>query len=103
MLHRIKVSLKLAYWSFKNPTVLNVAMFKMLSDILALILKVATENKHMVSHIAFVELKTDNPTPMVSIWAGAGEGASPIRRIEELIVENTELRRRLGKTPQDSL
>lgn len=43
----------------------------MLSDLLALIFKVAQEDRHMMTHIAYVHPE-EGEQQIVSIWAGAG-------------------------------
>ena len=82
-------------WAFKNPQTLEEGNFKMLSAILKLILKVASENRHIISHIAYVHPK-EGEKQIVSIWAGAGIAAEPINRISELIKENEKLKYHLS-------
>jgi hypothetical protein len=92
--YRVKNAFKVGLWAFKNPDTLVEGNFKMLSDLLALIMKVSTENKHMMTHIAYVSPEgVENK--IVSIWAGAGIGAEPIARISELIKENHILKDQL--------
>lgn len=88
---RIKNAIKLAYWAFTNPTVITPSIFKMLSDLLVLILKVANEDKHMMTHIAYVHPE-EGEKQIVSIWAGAGIAAEPTKRIKELLEENRKLK-----------
>lgn len=81
---RIKNSFKIAYWAFKNPQSLQPSNFKMLSDLLGLILKVAKESRPLMTRLAFIHPETKEQQDIVSIWAGAGLGADPYKRIEEL-------------------
>ena len=87
---------KLGYWAFKNPLTINPSNFKMPSDLLGLILAVAKEDRHRMTHIAFVH-PTEGEQQIVSIWAGAGMDADPTKRIAELLAENTRLKIELSK------
>lgn len=81
---RIINALKFGYYAFKNPLTLNAGNFKMLTDLYCMILKVATEDKHLMTHIAYVH-PDEGEKQIVSIWAGAGIGAEPTKRIAELL------------------
>lgn len=87
---------KLGYWAFKNPLTIAPSNFKMLSDLLGLILAVAKEDRHRMTHIAFVH-PTEGEQQIVSIWAGAGMDADPTKRIAELLAENSRLKIELSK------
>ena len=87
---------KLGYWAFKNPLTIAPSNFKMLSDLLGLILAVAKEDRHKMTHIAFVH-PTEGEHQIVSIWAGAGMDADPTKRIAELLAENSRLKIELSK------
>jgi len=93
---RVATGVKIGWWAFCNPQTLAANNFKMLSDLLQLILKVAQEDKHMVTHIAYVHPE-EVEQQIVSIWAGAGIGADPIKRIKELLDENAKLKIELSK------
>ena len=67
---RIGNPIKLAWWAFKNPLTISPSNFKMLSDLLGLIMKVATENRHRMTRIAYVH-PTEGEQQIVAIWAGA--------------------------------
>lgn len=82
-------------WACQNPLSMNAKNFKLLSDLLTIIFKVAEENRPYVSHIGFVN-PPDSKNSIVSIWAGAGTGADPINRIEELAKENNKLKAMLA-------
>lgn len=86
------VALKMFWCAYKNPQVLNKNNFKMLADLLGLILKVGKEDRHMMTHIAFVHPETGKEHQVVSIWAGAGVSSSPTKRIAELLEENQRLK-----------
>lgn len=89
-------SIKLGYWAFKNPLTIAPSNFKMLSDLLGLILAVAKDDRHRITHIAFVH-PTEGEQQIVSIWAGAGMDADPTKRIAELLAENSRLKIELSK------
>jgi predicted RNA binding protein YcfA (HicA-like mRNA interferase family) len=93
--YRIGNAIKLAWWAFLHPENLNQNTFQMLSDLMILILKVANENRHYMSHIAYVH-PDEGEKQIVSIWAGAGLGAEPTKRISELISENNILKEKLA-------
>lgn len=94
--YRVTNAIRIGWWSFKNPNTLQTSNFKMLSDLYELILKVATEDKHMMTHIAYVHPE-EGEKQIVSIWAGAGAAAEPTKRISELLSENFKLKTQLSK------
>lgn len=96
MFYRIKNAIKIGWWAFKNPKILQKSNFEMLSSLLELILKVATENRHRMAHIGYVH-PDEGEKQIVSIWAGAGIGAEPTKRIAELFSENEYLKSELLK------
>lgn len=101
----IKNAIKIGYWAYKNPLVLQAHNFKILSELFAMIMKVASENRPMMVHIGMVQL-TETPDkakmpPLVSIWAGAGSGAEPLKRIQELLSEIDLLKNTLAKVNRD--
>lgn len=93
---RIINALKFAYYAFKNPLTLEANNFKMLCDLYALIIKVAEEDKHLMTHIAYVH-PDEGEKQIVSIWAGAGIAAEPTKRIAELLEEIRKLKSQLSK------
>jgi hypothetical protein len=101
LFYRISNACKLFIWAFKNPQSLNQNTFKMLSDLLVMIMKVANENRHYMSHIAFIH-PDEGEKQIVSIWAGAGIGAEPQKRIAELISENSILKAKLAHYATDN-
>ena len=94
---RVATGLKIGWCAFKNPKTISASNFKMLSDLLALIFKVAQEDRHMMTHIAYVH-PTEGDQQIVSIWAGAGMGADPVKRIECLVKQLLELQTKMNKT-----
>jgi hypothetical protein len=102
MKNRLKNALKLFYWAFKNPQTFQNHNFKMMSDLMILILKVADENRPYMSHIAFVHPETGEECKIVSIWAGATFDSDPVNRISELVSENQYLKRLLKKETIES-
>ncbi len=96
MKNRIINTIKLARLAWINPQVFQTHTFKMLSDMLILIFKVAKENHHMMTNVAIVHPDGESEQ-IVSIWAGAGIGATPNKRITELLEENKILKRELSE------
>lgn len=94
--YRFANAFKLGWWALKNPNSLQENNFKMISNLYELILKVAVEDRHMMTHIAYMH-PTEGEQQIVSIWAGAGMGANPTKRIAELLSENSELKVKLSK------
>ena len=75
----------------RNPDPLAGNMFEMLSKILALLMKVATEDKAYMTEI-IITIDDDIKQPIVHIWAGNGASAEPFKRIKDLAEENAALR-----------
>ena len=94
--YRISNASKLFVWALMKPDTLNKSAFKMLSDLMTMILKVANENRHYMTHIAYVH-PDGGEKQIVSIWAGAGVGAEPQKRIAELIEENNILKAQIAR------
>ena len=94
--YRFSNAFKLFAWALKKPDTLNQNTFKMLSDLMVLIMKVANENRHYMTHIAYIH-PDEGEKQIVSIWAGAGIGADPQKRIAELIQENSILKAQLAR------
>ncbi len=97
MVRRFKNAIILGVWAFKNPQSLQPNNFKMLSQILELILKVGTENKPLMSKLCVIHPIDGMTMELVSIWAGPGIAACPTKRIKELVEENQKLKRELEK------
>lgn len=93
--YNIKNAIAIGIWAFKNPEVLRDSHFKMLSSLLELILKVSNEHRHYITHIAYIHPE-EGENQIVSVWAGSGIGADPVKRIEELAKENALLRDQLS-------
>lgn len=94
--YRLTNAIKIGWWAFKNPHSLQESNFKMISDLYELILKVANEDRHMMTHIAYMHPE-EGEKQIVSIWAGAGAAAEPTKRIAELLTENSKLKADLSK------
>ena len=92
---RILNAIKVGWWTYKNPDVFGVNVFKMLGDLLNLILKVSVEDRHYMTEIIVTNQRTGVKQPIVHIWAGAGIMAEPTKRIQELLEENAMLKERL--------
>jgi len=63
-----------------------------MSDLLSFILRVASEQKPYITHIGLIDTDTGQRHEIVSLWAGVGIEANPIKRIEELSVEINKLK-----------
>lgn len=87
---------QLWYWAIKNPLTVNPANFKMLSDLLVMILSVKDNGRALMTNIAIVHPEGEHEE-IVSIWAGAGVGASPAKRITELNKEYSLLKLELSQ------
>ncbi len=99
--YRIKNAIKIGWWAFKNPQSLQENNFKMLSGLLEMILKVSHERRPLISNIAMV-YPDGEQEEIVTIWAGAGMGEDPTKRIAELLSENAMLKAELSKRVQSS-
>lgn len=88
---RITNAFKIFWWAATNPNVLNESNFKMLSMLLELILKVSTSGNPRMTKIACIH-PDEGSKDIVSIWAGAGIGADPNKRISELHEEISRLK-----------
>lgn len=93
---RIVNAVKIAWWAYMNPNSLTDKHFEMLSDLFAIIIKVGIEHRPMMCHVAIIH-PDEGEKQIVSIWAGAGIGAEPIKRIEELTTENIKLREEIAR------
>lgn len=92
---KVKMSIRMAVWSYKHPDTLNESIFIMLGQLLEFIFKVSIEQK---PYMTSVLIKCDDEKKeIVSLWAGAGIGAEPIKRIQELKEENELLKLELYK------
>lgn len=98
---RIINAIKIGYWAFLNPMVMNESNFKMLSSLLVHILKVARDRRPYISHIGIV-LPNGEKENIVSLWAGSGIGAEPMKRISELVEENELLRKELKRLTHEN-
>lgn len=88
---------KIMLWAYRNPRVFETTTFTMLASLLELILKVATEEKHLMTHIAYLNPIDGKETQIVSLWAGSGAAAEPTKRIKELLEENSKLKALLNQ------
>jgi len=98
--YRLANALKVGYMFFIHPKLAQDNNILLFGDLYALILKVAIENRHYVSHIGYIHPEKGEQQ-IVSIWAGAGVGADPIKRIQELIDENAKLKAMLSEAIKD--
>ncbi len=92
---RLLNAIKFGYYTFKNPETMQAHNFKMLAYLFTLIFKVSAEDRHMMTHVAYVH-PTEGEKQIVSIWAGAGLESCPTKRISELLEENRKLSKLLS-------
>lgn len=97
MIRRIICAVTMLIFAYKNPSVFDKDIFKTLSDILSLILKVSIEGKPYMTKIMVKLPDIEECEEIVTIWVGSGISASPIKRIAELIDENNGLKAELLK------
>lgn len=90
--YRFSNAFKIFVWAFKNPRVIEIRNFEMLSSLFGLIMKVAQERRPYITNISTLHPIDTQDADIVSIWAGSGIGADPIKRIAELKTENEILK-----------
>lgn len=81
---------KLFKWAVKNPKASEPATLDALGEMFLAAIKAAEENRPYMTKVGTVNLK-DEVNPIVTIWAGPGEGCNPTDRIAELVADNDEL------------
>jgi len=91
---RVKNSITFGWWAFQNPKATNMHNMRVLTDLFAIIMRVATEDRHMMCNIAYIH-PDEGEKQIVSLWVGAGIGAEPNKRITELLEENAMLKTQL--------
>jgi len=94
LVSRIFGGIRFGVWIVRHNELMGENMFRAMSDLLSLLLKVATEDRHYMTEI-MITIDADVPQPIVHIWAGAGASAEPHKRIKELLEENEALRMRI--------
>ena len=102
LIFKIKSLFHFGTWAFMNPDTANISNFKMLSDLLVMIFKVAEERRHMMTHISCIHPETGKNHDIVTIWVGSGIASDPIKRISELIKENDILKNELSKAVKNN-
>jgi len=93
---RLFNAIKIGMMAFMHPQMLQQSNFKLLVDLFMLIMKCATEKRHMMTRLAYVHPEAGTENEIVSIWAGAGMTSDPTRRISELLEENAKLKAELS-------
>ena len=81
----------MGWWAFRNPSIIELSNMEMLTKLFELIMQTATSHRHMATHIAYIH-PTEGEKEIVSLWAGAGIAADPMKRIKQLLEENAELK-----------
>lgn len=102
LIFKIKSSFHFGAWAFMNPDTVTISNFKMLSDLLVMIFKVAEERRHMMTRISCIHPETGKDHDIVTIWAGSGIASDPIKRISELIKENDTLKKNLAEVVKNN-
>lgn len=82
---------RIFYLCLKKPEF--VPQLEMLNHLAELMIKVVDEEQPYMTQIAAVNTETKKNYDIVSIWAGKGVGADPVKRIRELRDENDLLKR----------
>jgi hypothetical protein len=95
MYYRVKNAIVVCIYCYKNPHAINIDILKLSTELFEIIMKVATEKRPYMSKIGNVYM--GECEEFVTIWAGSGVGASPTKRISELLAENAELKRQLSE------
>lgn len=93
---------QMAWMAFKHPLLFDKGNFKAMGEILKIVLKVGAERRPMMVHVAYVHPSLNEDGDVVTIWAGAGVGANPAKRIKELAEENDKLKRLLAEQVKNS-
>lgn len=84
IIRAIKTAFVVGYIDFKKPSFMTESTLKTLLDLFTFLMKVAEEKKPYMTSIM---INIEKPVELVSLWAGAGAGAEPIKRIKELVEE----------------
>ena len=95
IINKIKAAINAAIIVFKNPYIFNKDVCDMTVKLLEFVTKVAEEESPYMTSFGLINLKTKEKTEIVSLWAGCGIGASPNKRIKELLEENYLLKEKL--------
>lgn len=93
---------KMFIWAIRHPKLMNQNNFKLMSDLLTMIFKVAEDKRPYMSRVAFFHNESKTENHIVSIWAGPSIASDPTKRIEELIKENNILKASLNEKLKDS-
>jgi hypothetical protein len=94
--HKTINAFKVGYLAFKFPEAFSEGNIKMITSLFVLIFKVANEDRHIMSHVAYIH-PVEGEKQIVSIWAGAGMDADPTKSIAQLFKENATLKAELAK------
>ncbi len=92
---RLRNAAVLFYLGLTQPLAADANNFKMLCELLGLILRVAQEQRPYMSKIGIGSVKVGVHTEVCSIWVGPGASSDPYTRIDELNKENARLKAEL--------
>jgi hypothetical protein len=94
--YKLKNAIVIGIYCYKKPDAIRIEILKLTTGLFELIMKVAIEGKPYMTKIGHIHPEEVNHE-VVTIWAGAGLGANPTKRISELLAENAELKRQLSE------
>ena len=93
-INRLMNAIQMGVLVWRKPENFNTDSLRMASDITTMIFDVGKDQKHRMTRLCLVHVH-GTTHEVVSLWAGAGIGSSPTKRIEELLEENRLLKREL--------
>lgn len=88
---KLKNAVKLGYWAYKNPQVIQKGNMQLIGSLFDLIGKTIKESKPYMTRLCLI-CPDDTTKDIASIWVGSGLTSDPIDRIRELNEENAKLR-----------
>lgn len=86
---RITNAFKFFFVALAKPELLKADTFKMMADLLAMIMKVSAERRPMMAHVAFLNIETEN-APMISIWAARNPAAVARQKTQKTWLSNAK-------------
>jgi hypothetical protein len=94
----LKTAIRLFFYVFKYPELFVNRNLEKLGSLYAFLFKVAEDEKPYMVQFGYVDFYTKEKYTIVSIWAGIGVGADPLKRIEELVEENEYLKKKISNS-----
>ncbi len=96
-IRKLNTACKIFVLAFMSDNSFTYKNLKMITSLYEMIFRVAKEYKPLMTHIAYIHPIDGKEESLVSLWAGSGYDASPIKRIDELRKEIEMLRAELEK------